>query len=132
LSFSPRRSRPPGSRRVERRDGARKSELHEALRAARRLTRFFALALGSTAAIHSSIAFFGFGFFLTAGSPALYLYLLGLATPSVTALALSGGTDAAGRRRFLRTALRPRGSVGVYLCAVLVQAAFLAVAWCIS
>lgn len=95
-------------------------------RAVPELGWFFALALGSTAVLHGSIALLGFRFSLSAGSPALPLYLLGLAAPTSAALALSGP---AGRRRFLRSVLRPRGSPGVYGRALVAQPCILAVAW---
>ena len=93
---------------------------------ARELVWFFAIALGATAVLHGSISLFGFHFSLSAGSAALPLYLLGLAAPAAAALLLSGPK---GRARFLRTALRPRGSVAVYGAAILAQSAALAVAW---
>ena len=98
-------------------------------RVARELAWFFALALGSTALLHGAIALFGLRFSLSAESPALPLYLIGLAGPTAAALALAGP---AGRRRFLRTALRPRGSRSVYGSALVAQPCILAVAWVFS
>jgi membrane protease YdiL (CAAX protease family) len=92
----------------------------------RELAWFFALALGATAVLHGSIAFLGLRFSLAAASPSLLLYLLGLAAPAVAALALSGP---AGRWRFLGSVLRPRGSAGIYVVALVAQAGVLAVAW---
>jgi hypothetical protein len=98
-------------------------------RAARELAWFFALALGSTALLHGAIALLGFRFSLSAESPALPLYLLGLAGPTAAALVLS---PPAGRGRFLRSVLCPRGSAGVYACALVAQPCILAVAWVLS
>jgi membrane protease YdiL (CAAX protease family) len=95
-------------------------------RSLRELGWFFALALGSTAVLHGSIALLGLRFSPFAASPSILLYLVGLAAPAVVALLLSGR---AGRSRFLRSALRPRGSAGTYVAAVLAQAAVLAAAW---
>jgi membrane protease YdiL (CAAX protease family) len=95
-------------------------------RPARELGWFFAGALGATAILHGSIALLGLPFTLSALSPALLLYLLGLAAPTAAALALSGR---AGRARFLRNALRPRGSAGIYVAAGFGQAGVLALAW---
>jgi membrane protease YdiL (CAAX protease family) len=92
----------------------------------RALGGFLLLALGSTAVLHGSIALLGLRFSLAPDSPALYLYLLGLATPSAVAIALSPGT--AGRKRFLWEALRPRGSLRVHTFAVVAQLGFLALA----
>ena len=96
--------------------------------AARELGWFFAIALGSTALLHGSIALFGVRFSLSAESPALPLYLLGLASPTAAALVLSGS----GRGRFLRSVLRPRGSASVYGLALGAQPCILAVAWALS
>jgi membrane protease YdiL (CAAX protease family) len=98
-------------------------------RSARELGWFFGMALGSTAVLHSSIALLGFRFSLSRDSPALLLYVLGLVTPSVSALVLSGRV---GRWRFLQSALRPRGCAGVYGCAVLAQPCLLALAWLLA
>jgi uncharacterized protein len=97
-------------------------------RSLRELGWFFALTLGSTAILHGSIALLGLRFSLFAASPSILLYLMGLAAPAVFALLLSGP---AGRSRFLRSALRPRGSAGTYVAAVLAQAAVLAAAWAV-
>jgi membrane protease YdiL (CAAX protease family) len=98
-------------------------------RAARELAWFFSLALGSAALLHGAIALLGFGFSLSAASPALPLYLLGLAGPAAAGLVLSGPV---GRGCFLRSVLRPRGSAGVYACALVAQACILLVAWVLS
>jgi len=95
-------------------------------RSARELGWFFALALGATAILHGSIALLGLRFSLSAASPSILLYMLGLAAPAVAALVLTGP---AGRSRFLRSALRPRGSARIYVAAVLAQAGVLATAW---
>jgi hypothetical protein len=73
-------------------------------RAARDLAWFFVLALGSTALLHGAIALLGFRFSLSAASPALPLYLLGLAGPTAASLVLSRPV---GRGRFLASVLRP-------------------------
>ncbi|HEU4429883.1 MAG TPA: CPBP family intramembrane glutamic endopeptidase [Myxococcota bacterium] len=97
--------------------------------AGRELGWFFALALGAAAVLHGSIALLGLRFSLSAESPALSLYLLGLASPTAAALVLSGST---GRWHFLRCALRVRGAASVYVLALVAQPCVLALAWLLS
>ena len=98
-------------------------------RAARELAWFFALALGATALLHGAIALLGFRFSLSVESPALPLYLLGLAAPTAAAVVLSRPVA---RGRFIRSVLRPRAAAGVYVCALVAQPCILAVAWVLS
>jgi membrane protease YdiL (CAAX protease family) len=101
----------------------------ERQRSARDLRWFFLLALGSTAVLHGAISLLGLGFSLSPDSPALPLYLLGLATPAAAALVVSGRT---GRGAFLRGVLRPRGSWRLHASVFLLQPAILATAWLLS
>jgi membrane protease YdiL (CAAX protease family) len=98
-------------------------------RAARELAWFFILALGSTSLLHGAIVLLGFRFSLSAESPALPLYLLGLAAPTAAAVVLS---HPAGRSRFIRSALRPGAAAGIYACALVAQPCILAAAWVLS
>lgn len=82
------------------------------------------LALGATAVLHAPLRVLGFS--LAPSAPAFYLYLAGLAMPSVAAIVLSrSGT----RRAFLRSALGPRGPVRAYATALLAQAGLVMLAW---
>lgn len=95
----------------------------------RELAKFFAFALGATVVLHGSLVAFGLPFSLSPTSLALVLYLLGLATPAVGAVWLSGRI---GSRSFVRDLMRPRGSYALYAAAVAVQAGFIAIAYLLS
>ena len=88
--------------------------------------RFVLLTLGATAALHLSLRLLGLRFSLSPTSPALYLYLAGLAVPTIAAVLVS---EKGTRRAFCQSALIPRGAPTTYASAVLAQGAFVLLAW---
>lgn len=95
-------------------------------RASGAFARFVLLTLAGAAVLHGALVGLGLPLSLRPSSPSLYLYLAGLATPSLAALLLSGSGQ---RRAFLRGALAVRGSLGAYVAAVVAQAGILGLAW---
>ncbi len=92
------------------------------------LGKFVFTAMGATAALHFLIPLLNLRFSFSLTSPALYLYLLGLATPAIAAtLSVRKGA----RRAFWRSILAPKGSAATYAIAVFAQAGILAGAWII-
>lgn len=90
------------------------------------LLRFAALAFAGTAALHLAMPLLDLRFSLEPNSPALLLYLGGLAMPSAAALfACARGA----RRAFLRGLLRCRAPAGVWASALLAQPGMVALAW---
>lgn len=90
------------------------------------LVRFFLVALGATTVLHGSLVVFGLGFSLAPTDPAFYLYVAGLAMPSLAAILLS---EAGTRRAFLRSVLALRGPMQVHVVAVLAQGGLILLAW---
>lgn len=90
------------------------------------LIGFIALTVGATAALHLSIRLLGLPFSLDPASPALYLYLAGLAVPSAVALLMRPkGT----RGAFCRSVLALRGSPATYAVAIFAQVGIVLLAW---
>ncbi len=95
-------------------------------RASGAFARFVLLTLAGAAVLHGALVGLGLPLSLRPSSPSLYLYLAGLATPSLAALLLSGSGQ---RRAFLRSTLAARGSLGAYATAIVAQAGILGLAW---
>ena len=93
---------------------------------AHRLLAFLGLTFLATALLHGAIVSAGLPFSLAPDSPALYLYLCGLAVPSIVAIAL---TRSGSRRAFLERSFSPAVPAAPYLAAVLIQGAVIAMAW---
>ena len=93
---------------------------------ARRLALFFLLTFATTGALHGAMIVGGIPFSLAPSSPALHLYLLGLAAPTLVAIAL---TQTGARAAFLRTALTPAVPASSYVYALGTQAVLVAAAW---
>ena len=91
-----------------------------------RLGPFVVAALGGTALLHGALVVLGADFSLNPASYQLYLYLAGIAVPSVSAIVL---TESGQRWAFVSTALRARGVSKYVLIAISAQAAIVLGAW---
>lgn len=90
------------------------------------LLLFLALALAGTCGLHGALIVTGRSFALDPGSVSLYLYLAGLAVPSLAAIVL---TEPGKRLAFLRASMRVCRSRRLLVAAIAAQAAILALAW---
>jgi membrane protease YdiL (CAAX protease family) len=92
----------------------------------RQLLWFFTLCFVGTMASHTPLVLFRNGLSMTPISPSLYLYLIGIAVPSLAAVFL---TNKETRSSFIRSSFALSSPAINYLCAVLAQLGIVALAW---
>ncbi len=90
------------------------------------LLRFVLTAGSGTTLLHGAIAVLGLDFSLSPLSPALYLYLAGLAVPSLAGIALTPKGD---RIAFIRRSISYRAGWSPLAAAASAQLGILSLAW---